>query len=96
MAQVTVTVNGRDYPIACDDGEEEQVVELAGKIGDYVDQVVGSVGQMGQSHLFLMVALLLADELEEMRAGSAAAEAVDFIADLENRLAGIAEKLGNA
>ena len=96
MAQVTITVNGRDYPIACDDGEEQQVMQLADKINGYVDQVVGSVGQMGQSHLILMVALLLADELEEIRAGGASAEAADFIDGLETRLAGIAERLESA
>ena len=99
MAQVNVTVNGRDYPIACQDGEEAQVLELAGRIDAYASELARSVGQMGQSHLILMVALLLADELEETRTGGRASEqseAAAFIDTIGQRLAGIAERLENA
>ena len=36
MAQVDVTINGRDYQIACDDGQEAHLVQL----GEYVDRRV--------------------------------------------------------
>ncbi len=96
MAQVTVTVNGRDYPVACQDGEEARIVELAARIDGYASELARSIGQMGQSHLILMVALLLADELEDTRAGertSEQSEAAAYINTLGRRLAGIAEKL---
>lgn len=65
MAQVTVTVNGRDYTIACDDGDEEHVTELASYLDERVGELTGTVGQVGEARLLLMVSLLIADELAE-------------------------------
>lgn len=63
MAQVEVTVNGRSYSVACDDGQEAHV----GRLGRYVDQKVQSlvktVGQIGDARLLLMASLIVADEL---------------------------------
>lgn len=65
MAQVDVTINGRSYQIACDDGQEDHLVQL----GEYVDkrlrELVAAVGQVGDSRLLVMVSLLIADELAE-------------------------------
>jgi cell division protein ZapA len=65
MAQVDVTINGRNYQIACDDGQEAHLAQL----GEYVDRrvkgLVAAVGQVGDSRLLVMVALLIADELAE-------------------------------
>lgn len=63
MAQVTITVNGRDYQIACDDGEEEHLAYLVQYINHHVDALRERVGQVGEARLLLMAALELADEL---------------------------------
>ena len=63
MGQVSITVNGRDYKIACDDGEEEHLAYLASYISHHADDLVGSAGQVGEARLLLMTALVLADEL---------------------------------
>lgn len=65
MAQVSIAVNGRDYQIACEDGEEEHIAYLAQYINHHVDNLVESVGQVGEARLLLMAALVLADELSE-------------------------------
>jgi cell division protein ZapA len=65
MATVTVTVNGRRYPIACDEGEEEHVSKLASYVDDKVSELSGSVGQIGDAQLLLMASLLVADELSD-------------------------------
>ena len=65
MAQVSISVNGRDYQIACEDGEEEHIAYLAQYINHHVDNLVESVGQVGEARLLLMAALVLADELSE-------------------------------
>lgn len=80
MGQVTVTINGRNYEIACDDDQERQLVRLAAFIDKKVANLVSSVGQVGDTRLLVMASLLLADEVSEaydevanMRAGGAKA-----------------------
>mgnify|MGYP001460689665 CR=1 FL=1 len=65
MAQVTVTINGRKYPIACDDGQEAHLTRLGGYVDKRVDELVASVGQIGDAHLLVMACLLLADEMSD-------------------------------
>lgn len=75
MGQVTVTINGRTYRLACGEGEETRVSELAGLVSQRMDRLVAEVGTASQELLLLMVALLLADELTERGAATAGAKA---------------------
>lgn len=68
MAQVSVTINGRDYRVACEDGQEAHVTALADYIGRHVADLVQDVGQVGETRLLLMAGLVVADELSELRA----------------------------
>ncbi len=65
MAQITVSVNNRTYSIACDDGEEEHLRDLARYVDAQVMELVRNVGQISESRLLLMGALLIADQLAE-------------------------------
>ena len=65
MPLVNVMVNGRAYTIACDEGEEEHLRDLARLVDTKAREVLGSVGQVGDSRLLLMAALLIADEHHE-------------------------------
>jgi cell division protein ZapA len=65
MGQVTITVNGRPYDIACDDGQEEHVRGLAGYLDERVSDLSRSIGQVGDARLVVMASLLIADELVE-------------------------------
>ena len=62
MPLVNVMLNGRAYTIACDDGEEDHLRELAATVDAKAREVLGSVGQVGDTRLLLMAALLMADE----------------------------------
>jgi cell division protein ZapA len=84
MAQVTVTVNGHPFPIACDDGQEPRIRQLAHYVDGRIAEFVKNVGQAGEARLLLLAALAIADELsdanealaeERSRAGAAEAEA---------------------
>ena len=75
MAQVTIEVNGRPYTVGCEDGQENHLVKLASLFDRQVRQVGQAVGQLGETRLFLMGALLLADELAETRLQLAEAKA---------------------
>ena len=62
MPLVNVMVNSRAYTIACDDGEEDHLRELAAHVDAKVKELLASVGQVGEQRLLLMAALLIADE----------------------------------
>jgi cell division protein ZapA len=68
MPLVNVMVNGRAYTIACDEGEEEHLKELAAHVDSKVRELLGSVGQVGDQRLMLMAALLVADEYHTVKA----------------------------
>jgi cell division protein ZapA len=65
MAQLSVTVNGRSYPIVCDDGQEEHVSRLAAYIDKRASEIADTVGQVAEGRLLVMTSLLIADELQE-------------------------------
>lgn len=65
MAQVDVTINDRSYRIACDDGQDGHLIELAQYVDSRVQELVSSVGQVGDARLLVMASLLIADELSE-------------------------------
>ena len=67
MGTITVTVNGRPYSIGCEDGQEDHVATLAREFDRHVVDVGEQVGQVGDLKLFLMAALVGADELADMR-----------------------------
>ncbi len=75
MATVTVEINGRPYAVGCADGQEERVRILAKQFDVHVRQVAGDVGHVGDIRLFLMAALVLADELHEVRLSGGAINA---------------------
>jgi len=72
MAQISIEVNGRPYAVGCEDGQEQHLVELAKLFDHQVRQVSQDMGQLGDTRLFLMGALLLADELADARSRLAA------------------------
>jgi cell division protein ZapA len=68
MAQATIRIHGKDYSVGCEDGQEAHLAQLAALLDKQVRQVSADVGQVGETRLFLMGALLLADELVELKA----------------------------
>ncbi len=72
MGQLTVTINGRDYSIACDDGQEEHLTRLSDYLNTRISELVSVVGQVGDTRLLVMLGLLIADELSDAFADLAA------------------------
>ena len=70
MAQVTITLNGRSYPIACGEGEEQRILDLAHSIDQRIKALVQSLGQVGEARLLVLSLLTLADELADAKARS--------------------------
>ena len=96
MATVTVEVNGRPYSVGCADGQEDRVRQLAREFDANVRQIGREVGQVGDLRLFLMAALLVSDELADVRnqlarakeaGGAAPAAAIERLAERIEKLA---------
>lgn len=62
MPLVNVMVNQRAYTIACDEGEEGHLRELAAHVDGKVRGLLEFVGQVGEQRLLLMTALLIAED----------------------------------
>lgn len=69
MGHVSVFINGRSYRLGCEDGEEHRVHELARYVSAKIDELTREIGPAGGERLYVMVALMLADEVLEMRDG---------------------------
>jgi cell division protein ZapA len=65
MAQVTVTINGKTYPVACDDGQEERIRHLARYLDGKIVEFAKNLGSVGEARLLLLAGLVIADELAE-------------------------------
>jgi cell division protein ZapA len=65
MAQVSFLINGRPYEVACGDGEEDHLRDLADYVDKTVQKLIASVGQVGDARLLVMASLMIADDLSE-------------------------------
>jgi cell division protein ZapA len=68
MAQISVTIDGRKYRLACNEGEEARLEQLAGVIDERIRDLRSSFGEIGDQRLVVMAALTVADSLAETRA----------------------------
>jgi len=68
VAQVNVKINGRQYEISCDNGEEAHVTLLSEYVDRRVGELVANIGEVGDARLLVMASLVIADELWEISA----------------------------
>ena len=67
MAQVTAIIAGRQFRLACEDGQEEHLQFLAKDIDERIIALRRKFGEIGDTRLTVMAALTVADELDDMR-----------------------------
>ena len=65
MAHVSVTINGRQYRMACEDGQENHLIWLSGDLDRRIGPLRAQFGEIGDMRLTMMAALTVADELVE-------------------------------
>jgi cell division protein ZapA len=65
LGSVNVTINGRQYRIACEDGQEQHLEKLAADFDALIGGLRERVGEVGDARLTIMAALTIADELSE-------------------------------
>ncbi len=65
MAQVSVTINGRQFRMTCEDGQEEHLEKLARELDTRIGGLRAKFGEIGDTRLTVMAAITVADELAE-------------------------------
>ena len=67
MPQVSVTINGRQFRMACEDGQEPRLLRLAEDLDARIANLRTRFGEIGDTRLTVMAALTVADELAEVK-----------------------------
>ena len=98
MANVDLEIATRSYSVACRDGEEAHLQQLAAVVDRKAKEAASALGNMGEARQLLLASLLLADELKEVRSGKPGAapqapEPDPAVADALERLAERVEML---
>lgn len=68
MSHINVTINGRQYRMACEPGQETRLLKLADGLETRVESLRGKFGEIGDGRLTVMAALMVADELVDAQA----------------------------
>lgn len=67
MAETNLTIHGKSYGVACDDGQERRVAELGRYVDSRLREIAGAGAASTESHLLVLTGLVLADEIYELR-----------------------------
>ena len=65
MTEVSVTINGRQFRMACEDGQEGHLMNLARDLDSRIEGLRAKFGEIGDTRLTVMAALTIADSLSE-------------------------------
>ncbi len=65
MSQLTVKINGYAYTVACEDGQETHLQDMARQVEARVESIKALGGASGEGRLLVLAALLMADELHD-------------------------------
>ena len=96
MAQLTVKINGYAYTVACADGQEQHLQAMAEQVESRVDRIRALGSQSGEARLLVQAALLMADELHDLKLEMAALRRARPVAAedgvLNDRLSALADR----
>lgn len=67
MGSVNVSINGRQFRIGCEDGEEQHIAKLATDFDALINDLRGRIGEVGDARLTIMAALTISDDLSEAK-----------------------------
>ncbi len=89
MAQVTVQIDGKAYRMACEEGQEGHLTDLAARFDRYVSHLRSQFGEIGDTRLTVMAGIMVMDELSEAtkKLQGAEAELNELRASRDNMLA---------
>jgi cell division protein ZapA len=90
MSQVSVTINGRQFRMACEDGQEGHLMNLARELENRISELRNKFGEIGDTRLTVMAAITVADELAE--AGQRIKRLEEELAALQNAQVAISDR----
>lgn len=93
MARVTLEIGGNSWTVNCRDGEEAQVRELGAMIEARWEQAQRAAGDAGTSRVLLLIALMLADELNDAQVVATASASDETLVGVADRLEKLAVAL---
>ncbi|MBR2921719.1 MAG: cell division protein ZapA [Alphaproteobacteria bacterium] len=100
MAQITITINSREYAIACEDGQELHIMQLSRILDEKAKLLGDGANQVSESMLLAMIGLLLADELNELKKAdkNTSNSTIDneSLKRIDNELSSVIKKLNNS
>ena len=99
MAQITISINSREYAIACEDGQEGHILQLSRMLDEKAKLLGAGANQVNESMLLAMIGLLLADELSEIKKGNKITESpavnTENLQRIDDELAATIKNLNN-
>jgi cell division protein ZapA len=90
MAQVNVSISGKLYRMACDDGQEDHLNQLAARLDETIEQLRQQFGEIGDQRLTVMAAITMADQNSEAERRLSALEGK--VAHMEEARAAVVEQ----
>lgn len=93
MGTMNIQIYGREYPIACDDGQEAHLARLAQVVNERIRSLAQQMGRGPEAMMLIYTALMLADELEDSRKETARLRGELKTIAKEGRLPADTEKL---
>ena len=66
MTQVTVTIDGKAYRMACEEGQEDDLTDLATRFDRYVGHLKDQFGEIGDLRITVMAGIMIMDEISEL------------------------------
>ncbi len=67
MAQITVSINGFNYTVGCEDGQEKHLQAMAKIVEDHIELIRKIGGQSGEGRLLALAGLIMADKLDDLK-----------------------------
>lgn len=110
MAEVNININGKQYGIACDDGQEQRVTDLANFVDGRLKAMAAAGAGNNEAHLLVLTSIVMADELFDAKDAASnnasqplggleitqedEGQIIEAIDKMANRIDSIASKLG--
>ena len=63
MPEIKLSIGGRDFEVACQEGEENFLTDAANLLNSESQKLVSQLGRLSESRMLLMAGLMLADRM---------------------------------
>ncbi len=70
MTELEISIGGRIFSVACDNEEQEKVIEAAAIVNHEADSIQSQLGRLPESKMLLLSALMIADRLADVETES--------------------------